>query len=139
MERKVRDDHHSVRPQSLCHGSGVSERCGALRSRKARARCWLPAMGRVFALSDSRDGRSNGTREILAERLGFVWRNFRIADCGLGRIWTLMVPLPTQCGWEALELLDCPCVFPDHVRADGTFRRVRCVFCVANHESLAAL
>ena len=30
-------------------------------------------------------------------------------------------------------------VFPDHVRADGAFRCIFGVLCVANHESLAAL
>ena len=47
---------NALRPQSLWHGGGVSERRGALRSGKTRARCRLQAMGRAFAVSDSRNG-----------------------------------------------------------------------------------
>src|SRR5882757_10141481 len=89
-ERSARDDKDSLRPQSLWHGSGVSERRGALRSRKARARCWFPAMGRVFAISNSRNGRRDGDRQILAERLGSVWRNLGIPYRGGGRIWPII-------------------------------------------------
>ena len=32
-------------------------------------------MGRVFAISDSRNGPGDGDRQIVVERLGSVWRN----------------------------------------------------------------
>src|SRR5947207_8282026 len=104
-ERSARDDNYSVWSQSLCHGSGVSERRGALRSRKARAGCWLPAMGRVFAISNSRNGRCDGDRKIVAERLGSVWRNFGTAYRGAGGIWPIIVSLPARCARETKEFL----------------------------------
>src|SRR5882762_11048081 len=95
-ERSARDDDDSVWPQGLCHGGGVSERRGALRSRKARAGCWLSAMGRVFAISDSRNGRRDGDWQILAERLGSVWRNFGIPYRGARRIWPVINSVPAR-------------------------------------------
>ena len=104
VERSARDDQDSVRSQGLCHGSGVSERRCALRSRKARARCWLPAMGRVFAISDSRNGRRDGDRQIVAERLGSVWRNFGIPYRGAGRIWPVIDSLPAHVHGKPTEV-----------------------------------
>src|SRR5690349_2253138 len=86
VERSAHDDKDSIRAQCLRHGSGISERGGALPSRKARTRCWFPAMGRLFAISDSWNGRRDGTGQIVAERLGSVWRNLGIAYCGARRI-----------------------------------------------------
>ena len=42
------------------------------------------------------DGR-DGDRQIVAERLGSVWRNFRIPYRGGGRIWPVINSLPARC------------------------------------------
>src|SRR5262245_27797597 len=138
-EGSATDDHHSVRSQSLCHGSGVSERRSALRSRKARARSWLPPMGRVFALSHSRNGRSDGAWQIVAQRLGPVWRNLGIPYCDNCRIWPVSVSVPARCARETKGFLYRSSILPNHVRAYGALRRVFGVLCLANHESFAAL
>src|SRR5205814_10129103 len=127
-ERSARDDNDSVWSQSLCHGSGVSERRCALRSRNAGARRWFPALGRVFAIPNSRNGRSYGDRQILAERVGSVWRNFGIAYRGAGRIWSVIVSLPARCAWETKGFFHRSRILPDHVRAYGAFRGVRRIF-----------
>ena len=71
--------------------------------------------------------------------LGSVWRNFGIPYRGARRIWPVIVSVPARCARETYKLFHRSSVFPDHVRADGAFRRIFGVFCVANHESLAAL
>src|SRR6516165_150575 len=139
MERRVRDDNDSVRSQGLCHGGGVSERLRALRSCKACARRGFPAMGRVFAISNSRDGRSDGARQIVAERLGSVWRNLGIPYRNHCRIWAVSVSVSSRCARETKGFLHGSGILPDHVRAYGAFRRIFGVLCLADYESLAAL
>src|SRR5436190_22174762 len=96
-------------------------------------------MGRVFAISDSRNGRRDGTGQIWAERLGSVWRNFGFAYGRADRIWSVIDSLPAGRARETEEFLHGSSILPDHVRTHGAFRRVRRIFCMARHESFAAL
>src|ERR671918_2997545 len=96
-------------------------------------------MGRVFAISDSRNGRGDGDRQIVAERLGFVWRNIGASHRSADPIWSVINSLPARCARETKGFLHRSSILSDHVRANSAFRRVRRIFRMANHESLTAL
>src|SRR6266404_4774115 len=125
--------------QSVCDGSGVSERAGAVRSGQTSPGRWLQTMGRVFAVSDPWNGRSHGIRKILVERMGFVWRRFRLAYRCPNRIWSVVVSLSARCARQTNKFFHRPGIFPDHVRIDGALRGVRRIFRDVHDERIAAL
>src|ERR1041385_7451030 len=96
-------------------------------------------MGRLFAVSDSRDGPGDGDRQIVAERLGSLWRSFRISYRDNRRIWSVIIFISARCARETKRFLYRSSVLPDHVRAHDPFFRVRGILCMARHESVAAL
>ncbi len=70
---------NAFRPRGLRDGGGVSERRRALRSGQNRARRRFQTLGCAFAVSDSRNGRRDGPRKIVAERGGLDRRHYRLA------------------------------------------------------------
>src|ERR1700730_9869180 len=111
-------DENAFRSRSLCNGRGISERGRTLRSRQNGARRRLQTLGRIFAVSDSRNGRSDGTRKILAERLGIVWRRLGFAHRRPGGIWAVLGTLPAHRSRKAVRLENGAGIFSDHVRDD---------------------
>src|SRR5213592_1327099 len=47
--------------------------------------------------------------------------------------------LSARCARQTDKFFHRPSIFPDHVRIDGTFRSVRCIFRDAHHERIAAV
>src|SRR6266516_1302925 len=96
-------------------------------------------MGRAFALSNPRHGRSDGTKKIVAQRGCSGWGRFRFAHRRDHGIWSLLVSLSAHRPRQADELYDGTGIFPNHVRADRALRRLRRVLRVAVDERSTAL
>src|SRR5437588_5063798 len=133
-----RETENALRSRSLCDGRGISERGISLRSSENGARRRLQALGRAFAVSHSWNGRSDGLGKIVAERLGLVWRRLGFAHCRGRRVRPIVGALSIGRARKTYRLENRAGVFPDHVRDDGAFRRLRRIFRGANHERIAA-
>ena len=78
-------------PQSLRYGrASIRTRRRFTKRLKLRARCRLQELGCAFAISDSRNGRRDGTGEIVAQRRRAYWRNHR--PLHRRRLWNSVRP-----------------------------------------------
>src|SRR5207245_2819621 len=95
-------------------------------------------LGRALTIPDPWNGRRDGARKIMAQRLGLIWRRLWIAHRDARGIRSVLGTLSLGRSRQTVGLENGAGVFPVHVRDDCPLRRLRRVFCGADHERIAA-